>query len=454
MPPIIDPKEESKDIIKAAAPVIAAPEYRGVTVDTRYVPSAGLLTHVEGSSWSVNYYSQVLDKDSALAGQNVNRHAIYQQYRLIRGFELKVTSPLTTSQDTGGRSMIMTGVANVYPFVIPNEGDMFLADIGDGREGVFKVTITDRKSIFKETVHTVEYQLIDYSTEDKRADLNSKTIQTLIFVKDFLQYGQNPLMQEEEYVLLDELQNNYVGMAAKYFKSFTSNEYKTLLVPGQPIPVYDHFLTNAVMSSFTTYDAPEIRTVRRLNCDGDDVMKTTTIWDVLRNRDKKLLKYAIRQVGLVSARTFEKNPMLEGIYHSGIHYVVYPKDPQLNVDYQIKYLEKTLATQELADSITQIRRLGDLIVDNEFQGLTLPDTPAIKKVLVDDYYVLSEAFYENEETGKSLLEICVDEYLDYKAPNVKALLALCRTYHAWGQLEKFYYLPVLMLLVKSAIFNI
>jgi len=145
--------------------------------------------------------------------------------------------------------------------------------------------------------------------------------------------------------------------------------------------------------------------------------------------------------------------MLEGIYYSGINYVVYPKDPELTVDYQIHHIQKILAEQKLQDAPSQIRRLGDLIADNEFQGLTLPGTPAIKKVLVDDYYVLSQAFYDNSQTGKSLLELCVDDYLHHKAPNIKALITLCNTYHAWGALERFYYGIVLLIMVKSAILN-
>jgi len=454
MPPIIG--EDNKlitEAVKVVAPVITEPEYRGVSVDTRTVPTLGLTTHVEGSSWTVEYYSQVLDKDSALAGQNVTKNAIYQQYRLIRKMELKVTAPLATNQDTQGGSMVLVGTANVYPFVIPNEGDMFLADIGDGREGIFRITHVDRKSIFKETIHVIEYQLINYSTDELRGDLNMKTIQTLIFVRDFLQYGQNPLLQEEEYLLLDRLQHEYFGILNKYFKSFVSNEYKTLLIPGQSKPVYDHFLTTIVFSFFNLADSPEIRTIRKLNCDGDDVMKVTTIWDALKCRDHKMLKYCIREVGLVSNRTFDKNPMLEGIYYSGINYVVYPKDPELTVDYQIHHIQKILAEQKLQDAPSQIRRLGDLIADNEFQGLTLPGTPAIKKVLVDDYYVLSQAFYDNSQTGKSLLELCVDDYLHHKAPNIKALITLCNTYHAWGALERFYYGIVLLIMVKSAILN-
>lgn len=452
--PIVNSTPTAPSVEQPNTVRIAAPQYKGVTVDSRYIPSSALLTHVEGSSWTVNYYSQVLNDDSALAGQNVTRNAIYQQYRLVKGMELKVTAPLNTSQDDASKVMTVTGTATIYPFILPNEGDMFLADIGDGREGLFRVTVTERKAIFKDTCHVIEYQLVDYSTPERRADLDSKVIQTLQFVSDFLQYGQNPLLQEEEYENIRKLQSLYKDIADRYFKSFLSNEFKTLLVPGQPLPTYDHFLTTAVTSYFTTYDTPEIRYVRKLNCDGDDNMKSVNIWTVLATRDVKLLKHCSRFAGLVHARAFERNPVMEGIYHSGISYVVYPKDPELSVDYQRELRPKLLLENNLQNSIAQVKRLEDLLGDKVFEGLTKPELPPIHPVLMDEYYVLSKAFYDNAPCGQSILELCVRDYLTGKAPNNRALVELCDLHHGWGGLERFYYTAILLVLIKSSIRSI
>lgn len=449
--PLIEDTPSTPPVEAPLAPKIAKPQYRGVTVDTRYIPNTALATYVEGSSWTVNYYSQVVDQDSSLSGQNVGQLAPYQQYRLINGMELKVTAPLTSVQDPQTRVIITTGAANVYPFLIPNEGDMFLADMGDGREGVFEITSTERRSIFKEAVFAIEYQFIDYSTIERRSDLTIKTIQRLQFVRDFMNYGQNPLLEEEDFTILRDLKARYTEITSRYFKSFMSNEFKTLMIPGQEFYAYDHFLVTAVMANFTTYDSPEIRYVRKLNADGDDNMNCTTIWNALRERDIKLLKHCIFESGLVSARTFERNPMFEGIYHSGINYVVYPKDPELSVDYQTKYREKPLSDVVLIDSLPHLYTLADLLGDTEFEGLTIPGSPPIHPVLIDDYYIFSEAFYTNAETGQSLIEICVRDYLNKRAINNRILLALCNTMHAWGGLERFYYTPILLILIKASI---
>lgn len=446
--PIITPSV-TQPAPKPPEPIIAKPEHQSTIVDTRYESTSSLMVNVEGSPWTVDWVSQVLDKDSPLSGQQVNQAALYQQYSLIKEFELRVTQPLSTSQDAATKQMVVTGAANVF-LIIPNNGDMFFADIGDGREGIFKITHSERKSYLKGAVYAVEYQLIDYASPVRKADINSKIIKTRYFVKNFMQYGQDPLLEEEDYHIIQELEGRLHEMTQRYFKLFTSSEFRTLIVPGQQHYVYDAFLTNAIMSFFTTYDAPEIRYIRKLNVQEDHLMKSPTIWDVVRDRDLSLLKFCNRKVGLMSTRSFHKNPMMDGIYHSGIHYVVYPKDPEYGVDYEMHGKEKALSGEVLQPTPSRVRRLADLVGDKEFDGLTLPDCPPIYKVAFDDHYVLSSHFY-NDTTKQSILERCVRDYLENKAPNLRALRALCATYHGWGGLERFYYIPLLLMLIKATI---
>ncbi len=450
--PVVEPSDLVEQIEQPAPVQIAAPQYRGVTVDTRYVPQSSLLTHIEGSSWTVNYYSQVLGEDNAVEGQNVTRQAIYQQYRLIRGFELKVTQPLQSTQDETSKSMTMTGGANVYPFVVPNVGDMFIADVGDGREGVFKITRSERRSIFKETAYAIEYVWIDYSTPQRRNDLGAKTVQTLYYVRDFLMHGQNPLLVESDYKLAQELAERYHEMADVYFNAFTSDEFRTLILPAQVGPTYDHFLVQAVKSHFSTWDAKQLRHLRTLNCAGDNAMRSLTVWDILSQRKPRLLKGCARRMGLVGARQIgsPKDPMMEGIYWSGISYVLYPKDPSINVNLEETVPRAVTLDEGLVDSPSRITNLSELLGETDLAGLPYPSAPLVHAVLGDDHYVFSQAFYDKSE-GQSKLEMAVHDYLEHRNISPKLLLALCDTYHAWGGLERFYYMPIVLLLIKATI---
>lgn len=438
---------------KPATIEIAKPAYRGAVVDSTMIPAQSLLTNIEGMSWTVDYFSQVIDEDNQITGQSLDKEGLYQQYRRIKRLELKVTQSLQTTQDNAGKAMQVTGNANMYPFVIPNEGDMFIADIGDGRSGVFQITHSEQRSIFKDTCYFIEYVLVSDADRQRVGDLVEKTVQTLYFLRDFLIHGQNPLIQEEDWHDLNELANRYKDIVAMYFKMFHSNEYKTLLLPGQYEPTYDHFLMKAVMKFFTTWDTYLVRQNRILNCDDDDVMKSITLWDAIINRDPHLMKFVNKRAGLVPARLFEANAMLEGIHYSGIRRVVYPIDPELTIDFASLPAIKTAdGTLQLTPVSSRKGTLQDLLDPNVEDGLRIyGNAPMIKQVLCDDYYIFSKEFYGEYPDGQSKLELCVRDFLNGKAVDRKLLLHFCDTYHAWGGLERFYYVPIVLVLINASI---
>lgn len=444
--PIMD-RKQTAPAVETPSPLKTTPaSYQGVTVDTRYQPTDTIVTFVEGAQWTVNYYSQVLAADSQLSGQQPNLPSVLQQYRLVRDFVLKVTSPLSTDQNPESGSLTITGSALVLPSVIPNVGDMFLADIGDGREAIFQVNTSTRKSHYKETVHEISYTLINYSTDELRGDLNSKVLETFVFVRDYLLYGQNPVILSQDWESLLQLKFRYKEIVEQYFHEHFSREYSTLLVSGQEGSVYDHFLTTALLSVVETTDGVDIRRVRRLNVDGDDVMKSTTLWDVLVKRQRRLLKHAIRQVGVVSPRLFTHDPHMEGIYHSRINYLVYPKNPVLSVDYQRTGQQKLLEDYTFVNPASPLSTVELPLTD----GLIYNPAPLHAAPMTDSYYVLSEAFYTGDKPNMTQLERLVVDYLDGKPLDTKLLVTLCDSSHAWGALERTYLIPVILILVKVA----
>ena len=212
--------------LKPNIPKIVQQENKGIVVDTKYTPLSSLITFVNGASWTVDYFSQVFDKDNDLRGQDSSQSAIYQQYTLIKGMELKVTNPLNQSQEPDSKRMVVTGSATLYPFIIPNEGDMFAADVGDGREGVFRIKTSEQKSFLKQATYAIEYELVYYSDAEpgRRTDLGAKAIRTLYYLKDFLMYGQNPLLIEDDFNAVQELEGSFYDIAKSYFTLFFNKE--------------------------------------------------------------------------------------------------------------------------------------------------------------------------------------------------------------------------------------
>jgi hypothetical protein len=453
--PLVNPTPAVPPVEAPHDPRVVSPSYKGVTVDTKYIPSSALLTHIQGSSMQVAYYSQILDNDTDLNGQNPNRNPILQPYRLIKDMELKVTTPLTAQQINETKAMGMTGEANVYPFLIPNQGDMFLTDIGDGREGIFRVTEVERKSIFKDTCYTIRYEFVEFSDTSEGqfriADFKAKTLITYVYMKEFLQYGQNPVLLEEDAAMVENLTYIYGDIVKQWFKEFTSREFSTFMVPGQEFATYDSFLTKAVSKLFNVMDAPEMQFIRVLNDDGDDNMKTPTVWDMCLQRNVRVLRMLNRQMGLAFAKNFQSDPMMEGIYHSGVGYVVYPIDPRTSWDDKLKMKPELMTTYSLVDVPSIAGSLDELVTDAELEGLPYEGRPLIKQVLVDQFYIFSEAFYKQDTANMSRLEAAIWDFLNRKPINLRLLYLLCDTYQTWGGLERFYYTPFVLMLIRGVI---
>jgi hypothetical protein len=453
MPAVAIPKASYPTPEQPHEPRVYSPKYKGVTVDTRYIPSSALLTHVEGSSMSVNWYSQVLNDDTELAGQNPNRNPILQPYLLIEGMELKVTTPLTFAQIENTQNVGATGQANVYPFLVPNDGDMFLTDVGDGREGIFKVTNTTRKSIFKDTCYEIEYEFVDFSDRNlfRIADLNTKVVETYVFMKDFLQYGQNPVLLKEEANMVLDLTFAHQDITRQWFQEFFSREFSTLAVPGQAFATYDSFITTFMMKFVTTLAAPEVQYTRLLNTDGPMDLKTPTIWDVCRERNPMLMRMINRQMGLTAALYFPSNPMMEGIHHSGFQYIVYPKNPRQSWDDKRNMYQPLMLAYSLTPVPSIAGRLEELITAADLKGMPYENCPLLKDILCDDYYIFSQAFYDQDRPNMSKLEQAVWDMIERKPVSLKLLNFFTKTYQTWGGLERFYFTPFVLMLIRSQI---
>lgn len=432
---------------------------RTVVVDTKYTPLASILQHVEGSSWVVNYYSQVVARDNEVGAQQLDLAAVYQQYLLIQQMELKVTAPLSSEQDEQSKSMVVSGTATTYGGFIPNKGDMFIADIGDGRDAVFAVTDASKKTYMKDAYYQIEYELVDYANATYLADLTRKTVKTTTFIKDFLYLGQNPQVLAEDLATLTDLQSLYNDLLGGFFHDFFSHEHKTLIIPGQSEPSYDPYLTRALLDWIGTDEHPYVNKIRLPNVDGDPAMEQLTLWDCLGRMSVNALPMALQQVRLLKTAQFKAMPHLSGIYYTGIRQVIYPFDDRTDVDFghdsclQVPTIEGSTA---LARAGRRYTDLGRLLPSSNLNGFNYSPPsdgalPDVVRVTDDSYYVLSEKFYRGQTPLSSNLERLVLQALRQEPLDKALLTRLTTNAMRWENLERYYYIPVLFALLKVAI---
>lgn len=412
---------------------------KGVTVDSQYNPTSTLTTYLQGQAWSVDYYSAIIDQQSGLSSLDANVASPHQQYKLIRGFELKVSSALENSQDQETKEITVTGTSNVYPVLIPNEGDMFIADIGDGREGVFTVTSSRRKSIYKETAHEIDYTLIGYNTSKIRNELSHKVVQTTYFDKEWMRTGNNPIISDEVVQLRRKLEGHYTRLVDAYFKDFFSNETSTFLVPDQEGRTYDPFIVKFLSVLLTTDDNILMTKLRCYNTEVDKRHDVQTIWDALLQLDAELLPYVDVSTTLKPAYYFFSGPYFNSIYYSKIDNVVWTYEPSSDVDESYNE-EPWFPAKSLQQGSNRERT--DSGINGEYRGMR-----HIPNMVEEGRYLFSYAFYSGSETD-TLIEPMVLDALNGRKIDLALLDKLCRASIKWGNLERFYFVPVLLLLLK------
>lgn len=449
------------DRVKETQPHVVPKQYRTNIIDTRWQPTSDIITHIEGSPWTVNYFSQVLGGDNEPTPPQLDTSGVNQQYINIRDLVLSVDQDITQSQNPETNEMILVGGANTYPFFVPNVNDVFFADIGNGREGIFLVTDSDRKTIFNETTHHIEYSLItDMDSALLKNNILGKVVKTYIYDKKFLQLGKNPLLLDEEYATIEDINHQQKLLLGLWLGEFFNDDLRACTIPIMEHYIYDPFI-NKMIQNLT--DSNQHRLLRRMldfNLDDGYAMRSTTLWDVLLEMDQSLLYSAVKRMWAIPVKVFTRYPTMRGIYHSKFNSVIYPdgKIPFNNSSAGMGTSPYEIDDPYLVDEIRSyiLNGLGEY--EEHPTGIVTEDLTQepvnIHPVRRDGYYVLSQAFYDDYPIGMSHLELLVHRAINQEAFSTSKLLELCRDINTWEPLDRFYYIPVLIALLKVSILRL
>lgn len=431
-------------------PNLKEPEYQGVAVDTRYIPRKSLTTHIGGYRWVIDYFSQVIGNDDETAAQEVNRPEVYQQYLRIRELEVKVQDPLTASQDNISREFSYKGSAVLYAGTVPNKGDMFIADIGDGRNGLFVVDDVEQLSIFRDTNYNMEYSLKSYLTKELHQDLLDKVVKTTYFHKDFLAQGSNPLLVEEEHHIVQSLHEHLARLPGEYLMQFFDKEHSTLTIPGQDLDTYDPFLMKYINSLLSLDDHSLVMQLRELNVQDGVNDQMQTFWDAFKLKQPRIADIAENKMVLFVANQGYQVTSFASFRTAELPYLYFPANAQTTMANEIGN-GKTIKATPIPNNIHNIDVFAPLPVGDlpGVPGDPIATTQLIKPILVDEYYILSEAFYKGSVEEMSVLELLAWYAVRDKTIPLVPLNLLLEQYHYWPKLEAFYYLPILIFVMRS-----
>lgn len=437
---IITKRQYAPEREKLTKPEHYSEHHENVVVDSRYENLANLITHIEGANWKVNYYQQILEEHTALAGHNPTKDPIYQQYLKIEEMILKVDTALNWQQTNETKSGVVTGSAHVYPPFIPNQGDMFIGDIGDGNAAIFQVTVSEKLSLFKESVYRIEYTLIDYAEGDRVVNLDKKVVETRYFDHDFLEYGQNPVILKEEKKFLNALRHYYPIISENYFKRYFSSRFKCMILPRDDIFIYDHFLTNAIASWYTTNDYHKLIELTIPPVMQIPVMRAESIFNLIEDQDDYASHEIFTKVGMINVKQYAISGRLPQSARMGIDFLIYPLDHSYSVDTKDKHTVKfNIAPTPIPE-----------FPYPQYQK-TYADIPLVPIIDLNESYIFSRNFYLKETHLTSHLEIQLMRYFRGDMIIKEILYELMESHPHWSPIQQFYLTPILLMLIKASI---
>lgn len=423
------PAYKPQTVYKEAEPVIDGIKLN--LYDNRTVSMGSIATAVEGYPFTVDYFNQMITKDQEPDGHN---NSVYQQYQKIEGLKIKLNSPFDYSMSTSDGYSSVTGQAKTFaPGLIPIVGDVFTASIGNGRTGKFTVSEVETLSMYHETIYQFSFKLMSILSLSALASLNKQVVKRLVYVQDFLLNGKSPLLTEKEYNDHLLIQRSIKTITSLFAKQMYSRGMFTLVVPSQPLPLYDPYVTK-----FITRMIPQeakldsISNIGVLNVDHHDYDEFIDVYEVILKQDVELLSSCFRKAAQVSTRHWTNNRREASIYYSGFNKIVFPLDIAVGVDAQygaLRQLDK------------------DSSISIEDTTLTYQDVRLLP-LLQEDDYVFTDGFYDQDMTQPmSHIEMQVLDYLNDRDLSSTVLLELIRTYRQWTPTAQFYYGPVLIALL-------
>tara|TARA_Y100001956_G_scaffold20934_1_gene20550 strand:+ start:5607 stop:6959 length:1353 start_codon:yes stop_codon:yes gene_type:complete len=424
-----------KDGIKEVSNIVTEPEKTAI-VDTYRVPSSHLLQYGEGSPWPVKaYYSQILGVNDTLELFDQGNTNPTQQYKKIEKLVISVTSPIKPQQDSDTKAFELSGSGNIVNSVVPNKHDVFIAEIGDGDYGVFSLKTTERKSHNKIAVYETEYQMLYRLTPELEALLDSKVTETFVFEPRRAALKEEVVMTKDSHRRFVSVLEAIREIQMTYPLEFYDKASQSLTVPVNDGKIYDGFLTDFARNigcgddrySYTIYPHPPYKT--------DDIR---TVWWMLENNfarakvSEKFKKYhagsfaGLMRPGSIGWSVYDWTHFPADIDPVNIskvspgRMVMQPMGLDESEGFEPEPSKTTYS--EVEDGIPYI-----LPIDS-------------------DYYVFSEKFYQGG--AASLLEHLMRCYLEHKQVNPEDILAVTERVWDAPALERFYYLPVCVLLLK------
>lgn len=357
---------------------------------------------MDGYAWPVSaYFSQVLSADDSPRRLDVHLSPTLQQYIRINNFVILTDgdpSPSTDSQVI----TTMEGQGKIYPSLVPNAGDMFIATLRDGRSGLFVVTHVERTQSFSASVWDITYQLVDYLNQIYQDNLDIKVIKDLYFDEETKRCDDGLKTVVSKQAISDHI----AMLVNRWWDEFYDLKTGVCVVKINDARYYDHMI-NRFMLEIVPYDLYRtLPSIQEFTIPASQYAKRyNTLWDIMAYGEFSQFDYISRHVLLMNRTEFLSGNVYTGIGYNQIEGIIHPS------------LQPSLFSANAVD-------------------------------MSNIQYIFTKAFYDKETTKMAPIETLVYRAISGEVNTYDDIIAVVKTVLADKTPEKrFYSLPILVWLL-------
>jgi hypothetical protein len=170
-------------------------------------------------------------------------------------------------------------------------------------------------------------------TEEDFNNIQRKVVETLYFVKDFMMYGQSPLVVEADFLKLKDSRHFFKTVLANYLDEFLSNRFTTIVPPTtSQFGIIDTFAIRAFLQVFEVQDDPRVNRIQVYNSSEIDQYYSTSIWMALIRPEYFKEKDIWMRAAETRVEQLNVDPCYNSLRYSGFSYFIKPINPMNNVD--------------------------------------------------------------------------------------------------------------------------
>lgn len=260
------------------------------------IPLESIKQYIKGMAWEVDYFNQVGDINDIDFIPDSKLSIGAQKYNRIS--KLRIFVEQTISQ-TAVKDIKVSGVINAN--FRPRKYDVFIATLMGGRIGLFKVVEVKMEHYNLHPIYTVDFEIISFleDNSDLYNTLIAKVVGNYIYNKDYNRNNADVVLTREEYAIIEDVKEAISDISDYYFRTFIDPDTKLLKLPTtSAINYVDQELGKFCRKVFSVLDYPMLTELQTVDYDMDKSVRYT-IWDVILERNPKLLRRAEPFIGFI-----------------------------------------------------------------------------------------------------------------------------------------------------------